>query len=77
MDLKFKIKCSCHCSYTVSENISTKEISCPNCGTVPSFSAKLIEMLKIAEEIPDWERLENGQDVSIHVLSTSDQIMNP
>lgn len=51
MDIKLKIKCSCYCSYVVSENISQEEVSCPNCGKIPSYSENLVKMLKIAREI--------------------------
>lgn len=74
MDLKLKIKCACFCSYCVGDSISEKEIRCPNCGRIPSYSANLVEMLKIAKEIPDIEHLENGRDMSIHVLSIEEQM---
>lgn len=74
MDIKLKIKCSCFCSYVVSENISKEEISCPNCGKIPSYSENLVKMLKIAKEIPDIEKVENGHDISIYVLSIEEQM---
>ncbi len=74
MDLRLKIGCTCYCSYCVSDKISEKEVRCPNCGRIPSYSAKLIEMLNVAKEIPDVEKLEGGKDISIHVLSIEEQM---
>lgn len=72
MDLKLKIKCSCSCSYTIDQSISGKEVSCPNCGKVPSFSNKVVEMLNIAKEIPDFEKSDGINNLSIRVLSLAE-----
>lgn len=74
MNIKFKISCPCFCSYCVSDGISEKEIRCPNCGRVPSFSEKLVQLLNIAKEIPYNERFEDGHEMSIRVLSFSEEL---
>lgn len=74
MDIKFKISCPCFCSYCVSDNITVKEIRCPNCGMVPSFSEKLVELLKIAKEIPHSDCFEDGHGMSIRVLSFLEEL---
>lgn len=56
MDLKLKIRCSCLCSYTISNTLSLEKISCPNCGKIPSCSSKVVELMNIASQIPDVEK---------------------
>lgn len=69
MLLKLKINCTCECSYHVNERITENEISCPNCGKILSSSTKIIQMLKTADEIPDCELCEEGNNISIQPLS--------
>ncbi len=54
MWLRFKILCSCQCSYTVGENIKLEKIVCPNCGLEHPNSEKLLSILKIANDINDY-----------------------
>lgn len=74
MYLKFKISCPCFCSYRINEDITEEEIRCPNCGRVPNFSSKLIQILKTAKEIPDNEHFDDGHEMSIRVLSFSEEL---
>lgn len=52
MFFKLQIMCTCHCEYSMRENINTEKIVCPNCGLEHPHSAKLISMLKTAAEMP-------------------------
>ena len=52
MVLRLRVHCTCGCKYDLSEEISTIKITCPNCDTEHPQSAKIIEMLKIAKDIP-------------------------
>lgn len=52
MTLGLKIKCSCYCSYTISNTLSLDKISCPNCGKIPSFSDKVVDLMKTASQLP-------------------------
>ena len=54
MWLRFKISCTCQCSYSVGENINTDKIACPNCGLEHPQSEKLLSLLKLANSIPDY-----------------------
>lgn len=72
MFLKFKISCTCQCEYTVSEDLSTDKIVCPNCGMEYPHSAKLISILNTAKEIPDGEYL--SDEVRTKVISFSEDM---
>lgn len=72
MFLKFKIFCTCHCEYTVSEDLSTDKIICPNCGMEYPHSAKLISILNTAKEIPDGDFL--SDEVRTRVISFSEDM---
>lgn len=52
MFLGFRVSCTCNCTYSISEKISVDKIVCPNCGLPHPYSDKLIDILKIADEIP-------------------------
>ena len=67
MNLKFQISCTCYCKYSVSETIGTEKIICPNCGTEHPHSAKLISILKTANEIPDGSIYDG--EIETHVIS--------
>lgn len=73
MNLKFKITCSCHCSYTVNEKINTNKILCPNCGSEYPYSEKLIYVLKTANEISEEEN-GFGNSPSIQVITLSEEL---
>ena len=65
MTLGLKIKCSCYCSYTISNTLSLDKISCPNCGKIPSFSDKVVDLMKTASQISDSEKDNNGDEIFI------------
>lgn len=67
MFLKFKISCSCHCEYTVREEVTTKKIVCPNCGLEYPYSDKLISILNTAKDIPEGTFL--SDDIRTKVIS--------
>ena len=62
MTLGLKIKCSCYCSYTISNTLSLDKISCPNFGKTPSVSDKVVDLRKTASQIPDSEKDNNGDE---------------
>lgn len=70
MFLKFKVSCTCHCEYTVGENMSTSKIICPNCGIEYPYSDKLISILDTAKDIPDGEYLNN--EIRTEVVSLAE-----
>lgn len=72
MFMKFKISCTCHCEYTICEELSTDKIVCPNCGTEHPHSAKLVSILNTAKEIPDGEFL--SDEVRIEAISFSEDM---
>lgn len=74
MFLKFKIFCTCHCEYTVSENLCTDKIVCPNCGMVYPHSAKLISILDTAKGIPDGNRF--NKEIQTTVISEQEDMSN-
>lgn len=53
MFFKVKVSCKCHCQYSLNGNVDTNKIVCPNCSLEHPHSAKLLQILKIANEIPD------------------------
>lgn len=65
MWLSFKVFCTCQCSYTIGENISTDKITCPNCGLEHPYSDKLIAILKIADSIPGHYSEDDVKTISI------------
>ena len=73
MYIGFSVRCSCGNSYTVSENLSTDKIVCPNCGLAHPYSDKLISILKTASEISDASVLD--KEVSTHVISLSESVI--
>ena len=52
MWLRFKMSCTCQCSYSIGENTKADKIVCPNCGLEHPNSEKLLAILKIANDIP-------------------------
>lgn len=74
MELKFQISCTCHCQYTVNEELSTEKIICPNCGMEYPDSAKLISILNTAKDIPEGEFLSN--EVRTRVISPEEDMKN-
>lgn len=74
MFLKFKISCTCHCEYTVNDELSTNKIVCPNCGMEYPHSAKLISILNTAKDIPDGEFLSG--EVRTRVISSEEDMKN-
>lgn len=72
MELKFRISCTCHCQYTVNENLSTDKIICPNCGMEYPHSAKLIAILNTAKDIPEGEFL--SDDFKTKVISSEEDM---
>lgn len=74
MFLKFKISCTCGCSYTISDDISTSKIICPNCGAEYPYSDKIISILNTAKEIPDGCSFNN--EYSISVISALEHVNN-
>lgn len=73
MFLKFKIHCTCHCSYTTNEAISTDKIACPNCGIEYPYSKEVISILKTAQTIPSGSMFEKH---SIQVISQEEDMKN-
>lgn len=53
MSISFKICCTCLCEYTVNSKICTEKIICPNWGLEYTYSKKLIQILKVANDIPN------------------------
>lgn len=72
MFLKFKIRCACHCSYAINENISTETIVCPNCGIEYPYSKELLLILNTAKNIPEGETSGNR----IEVISFEEDMKN-
>lgn len=72
MFLKFKLSCTCECSYTVNEKVCTDKIICPNCGLEYPHSAKLLSILSTAKEIPDGEAFPT--DIKITVISHDEDV---
>ena len=72
MFMKFKISCTCHCEYTISEDLSTDKIVCPNCGMEHPHSDKLVSILNTAKEIPNGELL--SDEVKTGVISFSEDM---
>lgn len=73
MYIGFSVRCSCENTYTVSENISTDKIVCPNCGLTHPYSDKLISILRTASEIQDASILD--KEVSTSVISLSESLI--
>lgn len=75
MELKFKISCTCHCQYTVNEELSTDKIICPNCGIEYPNSAKLIAILNTAKDIPDGNLF--NKEIETRVISSDEDMKKP
>lgn len=75
MELKFQISCTCHCQYTVNEELSTEKIICPNCGMEYPDSAKLISILNTAKDIPDGNLF--NKEIEIKVIPTDEYMKKP
>lgn len=75
MELKFKISCTCHCQYTVNEELSTDKIICPNCGIEYPNSAKLIAVLNTAKDIPDGNLF--NKEIETRVISSDEDMKKP
>lgn len=65
MFLKFQITCTCYSRYTVSEDISTSKIVCPNCGLEYPYSDKVLSILKTAKEIPEGNAFDKECRISV------------
>lgn len=72
MELKFQISCTCHCQYTVNEELSTEKIICPNCGMEYPNSAKLISILNTAKDIPDGNLF--NKEIEIKVIPADEDM---
>lgn len=75
MELKFKISCTCHCQYTVNEELSTDKIICPNCGIEYPNSAKLIAVLNTAKDIPGGNLF--NKEIETRVISSDEDMKKP
>lgn len=73
MFLKFQITCTCYSKYTVSEDISTSKIVCPNCGLEYPHSDKVLSILKTAKEIPEGN-IAFDKECCISVLSLAEEM---
>mgnify|MGYP000844232020 FL=1 len=72
MFLKFQITCACHNRYTVNESISADKIICPNCGKEYPGSAKLLDILNTAKEIPKGDLM--SEEFPIRAISENEDM---
>lgn len=74
MFLKLKVSCACHCDYFLSESIASDKIVCPNCGTEHPQSAKIILLLKTANEIDAHNS--SDDETKITVISEREDLLS-
>lgn len=72
MFLKVQITCTCSCKYVVNEKVSVDKITCPNCGKEYSNSAKLLDILNTAKEIPNGGLM--SEEFPVRVISESEDM---